>query len=146
MILNFSIYQPFNKKPTRFKERILSNEKCHTLREDKSNRWYRGAAIHFCTGARTKAYDNFKNGKCQGTQEIVIQKCSMLRGIPLTRKKYRYEINEFFYEIIVDNRKMTTDMIDKLAKNDGFDSTEDFFTWFKDGFEGKIIHWTPIRY
>ena len=33
-----------------------------------------------------------------------------------------------------------------LARNDGFDSIQAFFEWFKEDFEGKIIHWTDLRY
>jgi len=33
-----------------------------------------------------------------------------------------------------------------LANNDGFDTVEDFFAYFNTEFEGKIIHWTKLRY
>jgi hypothetical protein len=34
----------------------------------------------------------------------------------------------------------------RLARNDGFDSVEDFFSFFPEDFKGKIIHWTDLRY
>ena len=35
----------------------------------------------------------------------------------------------------------------QLAKNDGFDSIEDFFKFFtKDIFVYKLIHWTDFKY
>ena len=34
----------------------------------------------------------------------------------------------------------------ELAKNDGFESVEDFFAYFNKDFKGKIIHWTDLQY
>lgn len=36
--------------------------------------------------------------------------------------------------------------ITELVLNDGFESTEQFFSWFSKGFTGKIIHWTDLKY
>lgn len=46
----------------------------------------------------------------------------------------------------IDGRKLTEPEIQQLAWNDGFDNLVDFWMWFADGFKGKIIHWTELRY
>lgn len=44
--------------------------------------------------------------------------------------------------VLVNGRRLSTDEVRKLAINDGFDSTHDFFQWFNRDFKGYIIHWT----
>ena len=34
----------------------------------------------------------------------------------------------------------------QLAINDGFESLKHFFEYFNEDFEGKIIHWTDLKY
>ena len=48
--------------------------------------------------------------------------------------------------IYVDGRKLEPEETFRLMTNDGFDSPEDFFEWFDEDFEGKIIHWTHFKY
>jgi len=38
------------------------------------------------------------------------------------------------------------DYLKTLARNDGFESVDDFFKWFNADFQGKIIHWTDFKY
>ena len=38
------------------------------------------------------------------------------------------------------------DFMNRLARNDGFKNYNEFFEWFNTDFEGKIIHWTNLRY
>jgi hypothetical protein len=47
---------------------------------------------------------------------------------------------------MVDGRVITPEKIDELARNDGFDSTDQFFCYFDKDFSGRIIHWTNTRY
>ena len=122
-----------------FKEKfiplILDGKKIHTLRTDSFDRWGVGASIHFSTGAGTSHKEHLCK-ECVSTQRIEIY----------------WEINKEKLEkpkILIDRRLITEQEIDLLAKNDGFDSTEEFLSWDawnKKAFIGKIIHWTDKKY
>jgi hypothetical protein len=112
-----------------FKPLILNESKIHTIREDKADRWKEGMKIHFATGARTKQYECFWTGIVRSIQNIHI------------RREGNYNIS-----IWIDNKYLSDAEIEELAKNDGFDSVDDFCRFFPDGFLGKIIHWTDFRY
>ena len=49
-------------------------------------------------------------------------------------------------DVIIDGRYLNYDEIKILSLNDGFDSVQQFFKWFNKDFEGKIIHWTKLKY
>lgn len=114
-----------------FKQPILDKKKVHTLREDKHNRWKPGMKMHMATGVRTKNYNQFNLEVCQSTQNIKIT------------NKSNY-LNET--EVTVDGRQLSESEIQQLAWNDGFENLVDFWWWFQDGFTGKIIHWTNLKY
>lgn len=139
MILGFQKKFPWGEL-TNFDQKVLASfihkgiavltqvqPKIHTLREDKKKRWGLGVKIHFTTGVRTKRMYIFKVDECTGTQEISI--------IPFGGTK-----------IFVDKKQLSGGEICELAKNDGFDSLEDFWKWFNKPFKGRIIHWTEKRY
>lgn len=113
-------------KPTGFVKKIKRGSKKHTIRQDKNNRWRPGMPIHFCTGLRTKKYKCFKKGICSGTQKI--------------------RIDSSIKRIIVDGWRLSLEEMQWLAKNDGFKNLKQFFEYFNEPFEGKIIHWSKIRY
>ncbi len=110
---------------------ILIGKKIHTLREDKTNRWKPDMSIQMATGVRTKKYNKFNDDTCNSIQQIEIQRTS-----------------DFFEDTIVkiDGRKLIEDEVQQLAWNDGFSNLVEFYLWFSEGFEGKIIHWTDKRY
>ncbi|MFY0714108.1 hypothetical protein J1D01_10555 [Seonamhaeicola sp. NFXS20] len=113
--------------------------KYHTIREDKNNRWQPGKQIHFVINNRTKNRLQFAPIiKVKSIQKIVIKPdCRFVE----------YEGTELIQSpVIVDNRSLKASEIKTLAINDGFDSVDDFFTWFNKGFTGKIIHWTNLNY
>lgn len=112
----------------RFKKPILDGTKIHSIRKDPSNRWSRGRLIHFATGVRTKKYNCFKEDRCHSVQKLNVT----------------WEYGEPFVHI--DNYLIRGAEEELLAKNDGFDSVDDFFEWFDKDFEGKIIHWTDFKY
>ena len=122
MILSF--------KP-QFKEPILTGTKIHTIRTDVPGRWKEGNQIHFATGVRTKNYECFKEGTCLYTQEVEI-------GVSA---EY---VND--YTVVIDGRSLGFSEIQQFAKNDGFENLMAFWLWFEDGFKGKLIHWTDLRY
>jgi len=126
----------------RFKDLILSGSKIHTIREDSTDRWHKGMKIHFATGIRTRKYNCFKEGECINTQKIEF----------IWRHNNKGFSNESWQVMVfIDNENVTNkgDIIDELAKNDGFKDRKEFFeweAWFKKDFTGKIIHWTNRLY
>lgn len=113
-----------------FKSKILSGIKIHTIREDSSGRWKPGRKIHFATGVRTANYNQFKEGECKSIQAIEID--------PLTRS-ILIGLNGRMSLCTMEENKV-------IAKNDGFDTVQDFWKWFDKPFSGKIIHWTDSKY
>ena len=111
-----------------FPAKILEGTKKHTIREDKKDRWKPGMKIHFATGVRTKNYNQFKEGVCKSVQKI---KITYLEGS---------------IRIRVDGQLIDYASLKRIAKNDGFDSSRAFLNWFNKDFEGKIIHWTDLKY
>lgn len=122
MILSF--------KP-QFVEKILSGSKIHTIREDKNKRWSIGKKIHSATGVRTKQYNCFHEGQCKGLQEFSI---------------YWRGNNIYPVAVYISRRELNLDETERLAKNDGFDTVDDFYKWFNKDFKGIIIHWTDFIY
>ena len=120
----------FNKQ---FKDAILSGEKKHTIREDKHNRWKPGMKMHMATGVRTKEYNQFYEAVCVSTQEIEI-----------IRKSDRDRVNDTIVK--VDGHMLTDIEILHLIVYDGFNSIAEFLKFFQNGFKGKIIHWTDLKY
>lgn len=162
MNLGFSKTFPRGKtlkgKPTGFVKKIKRGEKIHTIREDKTNRWKQGNKIHCFTGLRTKKCKLFYLAECKGTQEINIFR--VYAGMGIVRcfkgaKRKLFKLNakiENFPIIIrqnlvfIDGKQLTSYQIRQLAKNDGFKNSTEFFEWFDKDFEGKIIHFTNLRY
>lgn len=102
--------------------------KIHTIREDKKDRWKVGNKIHFVINNRQPNRFRFAPViECTGVQHIMISsdiKVVWINGEPIS-----------------DN-----EILKQLAINDGFKSVSDFFDYFPDGFQGKIIHWTNKIY
>lgn len=128
----------FKKK---FKPLILSGQKIHTLREDKQGRWKAGNKIHMATGVRTKDYDCFMEDDCEAVQKIEIKYLKVFRIYHIFVK-----IDGSIFYTDIGPSKNETSAMEQLAKNDGFDSIEDFFKWFNTDFSGVIIHWTDFLY
>ncbi|WP_040532923.1 ASCH domain-containing protein [Leeuwenhoekiella blandensis] len=122
-----------------FVEKIKAGSKKHTIREDKKNRWKVGNKIHFATGIRTKAYNQFADGVCTLIEPFEV--------------KYKYEDRKTTANVFVNNEllgqaiwfdcklKSSSFSVDMLSANDGFTRTNDFFDWFDKDFKGKLIHW-----
>ena len=120
-------------KPTNFVQKILCisgyTPKVHTFRH--GTRWMSGKIIHFCTGMRTKNYKCFKSSKCKSVQRAKIT----ITHIP-----------SHTIWVLIDDRLLSDFEVSILAKNDGFESVQDFAQWFKDGFSGQLVHWTDLKY
>lgn len=126
MILGFKTVFPWGK-PTRFVDKIISEIKIHSIREDQHGRWKPGRSIQFATGVRTKSYNQFLEGECKSTQKITISPERWVK---------------------VDDRELSWTQTCDLAERDGFDSVDEFFRWFRD--YGlctlTLIHWTDFKY
>lgn len=111
---------------SQFKPKILSGEKVHTIRIDANNRWKPGKIINFALGVRTKNYNQFALGRCTRVFEIIInpefERVDIVTGQG--------------YKCIFRGAGVL-----RFAKNDGFDSLEEFWKWFNKPFEGKLIFW-----
>lgn len=121
MILTFSKKQ--------FAESILSGSKIHTIRQDKKNRWKAGMKIHFWSGNPRNVKNNpyqFGYGFCTKVEDIqmdfvnnsAVISCKFLKG---------------------------QNILDELAKNDGFENWWQLKKWFCENghehfFTGKLIH------
>ncbi|MFN3405168.1 MAG: hypothetical protein ACK40G_13805 [Cytophagaceae bacterium] len=143
MILPFSKNNPITKQPTEFPDKILAGIKINSIRY--GYRWRAGMSIQMATGARTKYYYQFNKDRpdlqeCISTQNIEI--------IPAGKapKLGGYEMYTD-HTILIEGKVIDKKTIELLAKNDGFDSLEDFWVWFgNDHLDGQIIHWTDFKY
>jgi len=116
-----------------FKERIMAGTKIHSIRLDPSERWKKGTVIHFWRGnprntQSTPKPHQFHELGCTSVQKIQV----------------------FYTEddprIVIDGRDLDPEEFETLAKNDGFDSVQDFFNFFNENFKGKLVHWTSFKY
>lgn len=118
--------------------------KLHTIREDKHDRWHAGVMIDFFINVRTKAMYRFAPSipvvSTQRIELIWFNKTRSLEPSKYAPKRFNY------LDLIVDDRLLEINEVEKLAQNDGFDTIEDFFDYFDKDFTGKIIHWTDLRY
>ena len=48
--------------------------------------------------------------------------------------------------IKVDGRELSKVDIERVSKNDGFETMNDFWTFFNEPYQGMIIHWTKTRF
>ena len=46
----------------------------------------------------------------------------------------------------IDGKRLSDINIERVAKNDGFDSVDDFWSFFNELYQGMIIHWTNTKY
>lgn len=136
----------FNKK-FMSKPPVNLSSKIHTIREDKKDRWKRGAMIDFFINTRTKDMFRFApRVKVVSVQKIEItyfdeQNPKFTAQLSKIAAEYYNEV-----EVVVDNEVLNAKAINELVKNDGFVTPEDFFEWFNKDFTGKIIHWTDKKY
>lgn len=132
MILSFKKTFPWGTR-THFREKILVNEKVHTIRKDPKRRWEAGRDIHFATGVRTPNYNQFHQGVCTSVQDIQIE---------------HGEDDRFGYSplITIDGRVLDADEAKLFAVRDGFDEWHLLAEFFPEDFEGVLIHWTDLTY
>ena len=115
-----------------FVEPILNGTKIHTIREDSNNRWKVGNKIHFATGVRTKNYNQF----AEGVVDTIL-------GISIIYVDGKPHVFVYPDGDQRNEKGLPSNVIEELAKNDGFESVDDFFGWFSEDFVGRIIYWKP---
>lgn len=130
--------------------------KIHTIRKDESNRWKPGRDIHMVINDRTpERYQFAPLIQCASIQYIKINwfdkgESDIPCSTYIIQEEHKDgELIEWEIPIAVwidDDNLLSTQEVESLAINDGFDSIEDFFAYFSEDFKGKIIHWTNQRY
>lgn len=152
---SLKIYDDYcNKHVSQFKAHwddtdLEIKPKLHTIRHDESERWKPGMDIHFVINSRTK--DRFQFApvvKCKSVQTIEIMDSSHLPRVNGIVLEFPHGVEIFYlaYEVKIDGRFLNEHEIRELAKNDGFESVEDFFKYFNKDFKGRLIHWTNLSY
>ncbi len=116
----------------KFKERVTclsSKTKKHTIRKDKKDCWGYGANIHF-----------------EGlNQENKTHRFAPVIQVKSTQKIKLIRENGSF-QLSIDGEYKSRNVMEEFAKNDGFNSIEELYEFLKGDFEGKIIHWTYLKY
>lgn len=127
------IHEFYNKNRYPFNKKIFNNssQKIHTIREDKKNRWKAGNKIHAVYNNRQKNQFQFApTFECVSIQRISI----------------KYPTQNSYPFVWIETIPCGSNTVKKIALNDGFDTVADFFSYFNNDFEGKIIHFTNFRY
>ena len=121
------------------------NPKLHTIRLDPPNRWKAGMNIQMVyRGKNYSIEDHFNKGipeleRCVSVQKIKMWWTGSLS--PHENPSDRYPV--YHLNCLVDGKRID---IEQLSVNDGFESVDDFRKWFNKDFEGRLIHWTDLRY
>lgn len=143
-IIDFNYYEyhsgelplGFNSRTDEIPEIQTVKPKKHTIRQDLKNRWKVGMYIDFFIGVRTKNMFRFApKVKVKSIQKIKIS--------------YDEQICEAFCCepcVFIDDKPIHLNDYELLAINDGFENEKQFFEWFNEDFEGKLIHWTNLKY
>ena len=125
-----------------FFKRTDINSKLHTIRKDEKNRWNPGVMIDFFINTRKKDMFRFAPRiPVISTQKIVIKHYTGMAEVLIGDEWF----GSVFHHGLDDIYEWNIDL-ETLAKNDGFESVDDFFQYFNEDFNGKIIHWTNLKY
>lgn len=118
---------------------VRSGEKPHTIRFSRRG-WKVGSMAYHATGTRTKNYHNFRTDPVTRVDDIMI-------------RVVEFSYGTFKHEIKINGQPITADAQEALIKNDGFESTEAFFDFFRQRYglgthNGQLIQWAekPIDY
>ena len=125
-----------------FVEKIKSGTKIHTIRRNAAKRWEIGDKIHFWKDNPrnvTKSPYFFGTGIVTGIRPIAIR---YLRH----ESSYGYAKGNKFVEVYINSSKpLTRAECETLAKNDGFESFDEFLDWFNQDFVGGVIFWSNFE-
>lgn len=127
----------------KFDNSINHKQKLHTIRKDEKNRWKAGVMIDFFINARQKDMFRF----APQIPVISVQKIEIKRYTDFVQIFIDDEwFGDAFFDPISESIDGYNLDLETLAINDGFEKIEDFFSYFNEDFEGKIIHWTNLKY
>jgi hypothetical protein len=108
------------------------NPKFHSIRKDLKKEWKQGTEIQLVINFNEQNEFAFAPTiKCQSIQNIHIDYSKTVTDAPA---------------IFVDYQLLNASDTLEFAVNDGFLNTEDLFRYFKEDFQGTLIHWTDLRY
>lgn len=114
--------------------------KLHTIRA--GNRWRPGMKIHPVINNRTKNRFQFAPTiQCVSVQDISILHASGHAEVKIDGEWF----GEIYHHGLDDIYEYTNDSL-TLVQNDGFESVDQFFTYFNQNFVGQIVHWTDLTY
>jgi len=177
------------EKPTNFEAKIKAGMKIHTIRDDAHDRWKPGMPIHFWIGTprvpatkaerifvigdRARLWQKIEDGQRTAGETIknIFKSNAPETWLPVcwtTEKILIYDLQTNKPGVVIGWKILLPTEIEELASNDGFETVEDFFNWFRKPtvekwwnevkgkyvnkktlpteFEGKIIHWTDFVY
>lgn len=113
--------------------------KLHTIREDAKNRWKTGTMIDFYI-------NNTKPNMFRFAPRIPVVSIQEIEIIYYTDRETLIKDLPPKKAVVLGNSRLNQIEIEQLAQNDGFNTIEDFFTYFNEDFKGKLIHWTNLKY
>lgn len=120
--------------------------KIHSIRKDNSNQWKVGNKIHF-------VYHNRTPNRFQFAPVLKVLKIEEIH-IKITSKNCENKVtgaliyigDHYLGGYNYHGELPSQKCVKELAINDGFETIEEFFSFFNDDFIGKIIHWTDFKY
>lgn len=133
MILSFSLDS--------FVEKIKSGAKIHTIRRNVGGRWKVGNKIHFW---KDNPRHITKKPYCFG-EGIVINVIPIAIRYSRHVSSYSYPKGCKFVVTYINSKPLTIAECESLAKNDGFESFNEFLDWFDSDFDGSVIFWSNFK-
>lgn len=107
----------------------IVNPKLHTIRWETYGAWKIGKTIHPVINCRTP-------NRFQFAPEL------MVKGI---QRIWICHTKEGSF-VKIDGKEINSWTLYNLAINEGFDSVDDFFAYYRNKLYGIIIHWTDLKY
>lgn len=135
-------------EPTNFATKLINNEKLHTIRNNY-DLWAVNAE-KMQTGKYVLSVRQWSGIPRRSKQREVY---STEEAIVVERIAMKYSADNDSISVCIENRYLSADEIEQLAKNDGT-TVDDFKDWFfakqrnkKDAtYNGVIVHFTNFRY
>lgn len=110
---------------------LKNGQKIHSFRPDPGKRWRPGMTVHQAERGAKMKYLPIRQDVCISVQEVEV--CWWDADYPCMT-------------LWIDGVEMDEEQIALIAKNDGFKTVEDFKKYFSEDWEGRLIHWTYLRY
>lgn len=144
----------FKKELVRYGFMMKVKPKLHTIRADPKNRWRAGRLIHLAINTRSPGYFQFapvmpvvsvQKIKFDWTEADLTPIKKRYLSVFILKRGYAHPAYPDTWHKYVWTR-LTDEVVKELARNDGFNSVDDFFKYFNEDFTGSIIHWTDKTY